>query len=63
MIFNLLVSLFLQQQVFIVPQVKLCVVDDMPAYRDELFIEFVNSSEVHAKIMNIDASKALELET
>jgi len=36
-------------------------VDDMPSYRNELFMEFVTSTRVHAKIKKVDASKALEI--
>eukprot|EP00092_Neocalanus_flemingeri_P028691 GFUD01031152.1.p1 GENE.GFUD01031152.1~~GFUD01031152.1.p1 ORF type:complete len:1217 (+),score=283.27 GFUD01031152.1:87-3737(+) len=34
-------------------------VDDMPSYRNELFMEFVTSTRAHAKIKKVDASKAL----
>ena len=37
-------------------------VDDMPHYSNELFIEFVKSTEAHAKIIKVDASKALAIE-
>lgn len=37
-------------------------VDDMPQYSNELFIEFVTSSEAHARIKQVDASKALAME-
>jgi len=37
-------------------------VDDMPSFNNELFMEFVTSTEVHSKIKSIDASKALALD-
>jgi len=36
-------------------------VDDMPQLRNELFMEFVTSTEAHAKIKKVDASKALQI--
>ena len=36
-------------------------VDDMPSFRNELFMEFVTSTEAHARIKKIDASKAVEI--
>jgi len=36
-------------------------VDDMPSYSNELFMEFVTSTRVHAKIKKIDPSKALAI--
>ena len=36
-------------------------VDDMPSYRNELFMEFVTSKTAHVKITKVDASKALAI--
>jgi len=36
-------------------------VDDMPSLKNELFMEFVTSTEAHAKIKKVDASQALAI--
>lgn len=36
--------------------------DDMPSYQEELYMAFVYSQRVHAKIVSIDASEALSTE-
>lgn len=35
--------------------------DDIRVYRNELYLEFVNSTKAHAKIVKIDPSKALKI--
>ena len=36
-------------------------VDDMPSYKKELYMAFVNSTKAHARILNVNPSKALNL--
>jgi len=36
-------------------------IDDIPRYKNELYMEFVNSTKAHAKILKVDPTKALEL--
>ena len=37
-------------------------VDDMPSYKDEFYAAIVDSTRPHAEIVNIDISKAKEVE-
>ena len=36
-------------------------VDDIPSYKNELYLEFVNSTKAHARIVSVDPSEALKL--
>eukprot|EP00092_Neocalanus_flemingeri_P025645 GFUD01027803.1.p1 GENE.GFUD01027803.1~~GFUD01027803.1.p1 ORF type:complete len:1247 (+),score=295.15 GFUD01027803.1:47-3787(+) len=35
--------------------------DDIPKYKNELYMEFVNSTKAHAKLLKVDPSKALKI--